>query len=206
MKHKKSFLNFGFLAAVCMYFAVPADATLIISVEPVTAAPGTTGGTFDVLLTDSGSAGVSVAGFSFEIQSSNPAITFTGAFTSTATATYIFNGNSLFGPEIDTQTTPSLIAQDLAASGSTILNSGDVVGLGQVFFNVSPTATPGPVTVSFTGGLAGNDLSDPAGANIPINTFTSGTINITSTPEPSSLLMLLAGTAALAAWNRWRRA
>jgi hypothetical protein len=206
MKYRINFLNLGFLAAACMFCAAPAHATLIISVEPVTAAPGTTGGTFDVLLTDSGSAGVSVAGFIFQIQSSNPAITFTGTFTSTATANYIFSGNSLFGPEIDTQTSPSLISQDLAASGSTILNSGDVVGLGQVFFNVSPTAAPGPVTISFTGGAAGNDLSDPTGNNIPVTTFTSGTINVTSTPEPSSVLMMLAGVGALAAWNRRRRA
>ena len=203
MKHKMSFLNFGFMAAALMFCAIPAHATLIISVEPVSAAPGTSG-TFDVLLTDSGSPGVSIQGFSFELQASSAAISFTGAFTSTATPTYIFSGTSLFGPEIDDQTSPTLIASD-AASGPATLNSGDVVGLGQVSYTVSPAAAPGPVTISFTGGAAGNNLSDPLGASIPIDTFTSGTINITSTPEPSSLLMMLAGTAALAAWNRRRR-
>jgi len=58
--------------------------------------------------------------------------------------------------------------------------------------------------VSFTGGAAGNNLSDPAGNNIAIDTFTSGTITVTSTPEPSSFLLMLAGTAALGAWNRRR--
>jgi len=78
-----------------------------------------------------------------------------------------------------------------------------------VLFNVSPTATTGPFTISFTGSPTvadGNNLSDPSGNNIPVDTLTSGTINITSTPEPSSLLMLLAGTAALAALARCRRA
>jgi hypothetical protein len=207
MNHMSAaFLKYGLLIGACIFGPLPAYADLIISVESVSASPGSSGDTFDVLLTNSGSPGVSVAGFNFTIQASNPAITFTGVFTSPATAPYIFAGNSLLGPEIDQQLTPTVIAADLAASGSTTLNSGDVVGLGQVFFNVSPTATPGPFTVSFvtSGGTADNDLSDPTGNNIPITTFTSGTINVTSTPEPSSVLMMLAGTAALAAWKRRR--
>jgi hypothetical protein len=205
MKNKMRFMKFGFLAVGCVFCSLPACATLIISIEPVTAVPGSTG-TFDVLLTDSGSPAVAIAGFNFEIQSSNPALSFVAAFTSTATANYIFSGNSLLGPEIDVQTSPTLIAADVAASGSTTLNSGDVVGLGQVSFNVSPTVTAGPITISFTGGAAGNNLSDPNGGNIPIDTFTSGTVDITGSPEPSSLLMMLAGVGVLAAWNRRRRA
>jgi hypothetical protein len=207
-RKRVGFLKCGLLIGACIFGSSLAYGDLILSIESVSASPGSSGDTFDVLLTDNGSPDVSVAGFNFTIQSSSPAITFTGVFTSTATAPYIFAGNSLLGPEIDEQLTPTVIAADLAASGSTTLNSGEVVGLGQVFFNVSPTATPGPYTVSFvtSGGTGDNDLSDPTGANIPIATFTSGTINITSTPEPSSLLMFLAGTAALAAWNRRRRA
>jgi hypothetical protein len=203
MKHKLRFLKLGLLVAAGTLYSVPAYADLILSIEPVTATPGSTGDTFDVLLTDIGSPGVSIAGFIFEIAASDPAITFTGVFTSTATATYVFNGNSLFGPEIDTQTSPSVIAQDLALSGFTTLNSGDVVGLGQVFFDVSPAAAAGPITLSFMGGAAGNNLSDPAGNNVAITTLTSGTINVT-TPEPSTFLLILAGTAALWAWNRRR--
>lgn len=203
MDHKVGFLKFGFAAAALVFCSAPAYATLIFSVQSVTASPGSVGNVFDVLLTDTGSPGVSVAGFNFEIEASDPDITFTGVFTSTATAPYIFSGNSIFGPEIDTQTSPTVIASDLSAS-STTLNSGDVVGLGQVFFNVSANAT-GPFTVSFTGGAAGNNLENPSNDNIPIDTFSSGTITIASVPEPSSLLLMLAGIAALVSWNRRRR-
>ncbi len=201
MNHKTGFLTFGLLAVAFVVCSVPARADLILSVESVAAAQGSTGNAFDVLLSDIGSPGVAVASFNFEIATSDPDITFTGVFISTATAAYIFAGNSAFGPEIDSQTSPSVIASDLDAGGSATLNSGDVVGLGRVFFNVSPTATSGPFAVSFTGGTAGNNLSDANGGNVPINTFTSGTITIT-TPEPSSIFLTLAGIAALTALRR----
>lgn len=205
-RKRVGFLKCGLLMGACIFGSSLAYGDLILSVESVNASPGSSGDTLDVLLTDSGSPGVSVAGFNFTIQASNPAITFTGVFTSTATAPYIFAGNSLIGPEIDGQLTPTVIAFDVAASGSTTLNSGDVVGLGQVFFDVSSTAIPGPFTVSFvtSGGTGDNDLSDPLGDDIPITSFTSGTINVTGTPEPSSVLMMLAGMGALAAWKRRR--
>jgi hypothetical protein len=85
------------------------------------------------------------------------------------------------------------------------LTAGESLALGELFFNSSPTAAFGGVTVSFTGGAAANNLSDPAGNNVPITTLTSGTITITSAPEPSSFLLMLAGTAAIGAWNRRRR-
>lgn len=203
---RMSFMKCGLLIGACIFGSSFAYGDLILSIESVSATPGSTGDTLDVLLTDSGSPGVSIAGFNFTIQSSNPAITFTGVFDSTATAPYIFAGNSVIGPEIDGQLTPTVTAFDFAASGSTTLNSGDVVGLGQVFFNVSSTAASGPITVSFvtSGGTADNDLSSALGDDVPISTFTSGTINVTSTPEPSSLLMILAGAGALAAWKRRR--
>jgi hypothetical protein len=201
MIHKLRFAKFAVLAVAGVLCSIPAYGDLIVSTESVSAAQGSTGNTFDVLLTDTGPSSVSIGGFIFEIATSDPDITFTGAFISTATAPYIFAGNSLFGPEIDTQISPSLIAQDLAATGSTSLTSGETVGLGQIFFNVSPTAATGPFAVSFTGGTAGNDLSDPTGKSIPINTFTGGTITI-NTPEPSSIFLTLAGIAALAALRR----
>jgi len=206
MDHKKvGFLRCGLLIAACVFGTSTAYADLILSVESVSANPGDSGDTFDVLLTDSGSPGVSVAGFNFTIQISDPDITAIGVFTSTATAPYIFSGSSLLGPEIDDQLTPTIIAADVS-TGSTTLNSGDVFGLGQVLFSVSPTAAGGPVTVSFvtSGGTADNDLSDPNGANIPITTFTSGTITVNAVPEPSGLLLMLTGTAALAVLPRRR--
>jgi hypothetical protein len=140
------FLKFGLLAAACIFASAPAYASLSFSIQSVAASPGDTGDTFDVLLTDTDASPVSIAGFNFTLQVSDPTdITFTGVFTTTTTATYIFDGNSLSGPEIDDQLTPTIIASDVAATGSTTLNSGDVVGLGQVVFNVSPTAHTGPI-------------------------------------------------------------
>jgi hypothetical protein len=214
MNHPKAgFLKCGLLIGVCIFGSLPAYADLIVSIQSVAANPGSSGNTFDVLLADNGSPGVSVAGFNFDIQTADPDITFTGVFTSTASALYIFAGNSLLGPEIDDQLSPTLTAADFAISGSATLNSGDVVGLGQVTFAVSPTATPGPFTVSFvtSGGTADNSFSDPNGNNVPIDSFTSGTITVApgasnGTPEPSSFLLMLTGTAALAGLLRRRRA
>src|SRR5580698_10350371 len=166
-RKRVGFLKCGLLIGACIFGSSLAYGDLILSFEPVSASPGSSGDTFDVLLTDSGSPGVSVAGFNFTIQASSPAVTFTGVSTSTATAPYIFAGNSLLGPQIAGQVTPTVTAFDIAASGSTTLNSGDVVGLGQVSFNVSPTVTAGPITLSFVtaGGTADNDLSNSAGTN-----------------------------------------
>ncbi len=206
MHHKTGFLKLGFAAAL-MFCSAPAYASLIFSTQSVTASAGSTGDTLDVLLTNTGASGVSIGGFNFEIATSDPDIIFTSVFTSTVTAPYIFSGNSLFGPQIDTQTSPSVIASDLAASGSATLGSGVTVGLGKVFFNVSPTAASGPFTVSFTGGAAGNNLSDALGNDVRIDTLSSGTISISAVPEPSSLLLTLAGIALfLGRGRRQRRA
>ena len=132
MNHKKvGFLRCGLLIVACVFGTSTAYADLVVSVQSVTANPGDLGDTFDLARTDIGSPGVSVAGFNFHIQIADPDITATGVFTSTATATYIFNGNSLLGPEIDNQLSPTVTASDFALGGPTTLNSGDVVGLGE---------------------------------------------------------------------------
>ncbi|HEV8414688.1 MAG TPA: PEP-CTERM sorting domain-containing protein [Bryobacteraceae bacterium] len=198
MRYKTGFLKLGF-AAVLIFCSAPAYASLVFSIQSVTASAGSTGNTLDVLLTNTGPSGVSIGGFNFEIAASDPAIVFTGVFTSTVTAPYVFDGDSLFGPQIDTQTSPTVIASDISASGSAALGSGATAGLGQIFFNVSPTAGLGPFTLSFTGGAAGNNLSDALGNDVPIDTFSSGSIQIgaNAVPEPSSLWLTLAGIAVL---------
>ena len=210
-RKRVGFLKCGLLIGACIFGSSLAYGDLILSFEPVSASPGSSGDTFDVLLTDSGSPGVSVAGFNFTIQASSPAVTFTGVFTSTATAPYIFAGNSSSRPpDRWPGYTPTVTAFDIAASGSTTLNSGDVVGLGQVSFNVSPTVTAGPITLSFVtaGGTGWTTTSPTPRARQYSNRPPSLTGQLPSPVphEPSSMLMMLAGVGALAAWKRRRRA
>jgi len=102
----------------------------------------------------------------------------------------------------------TLDGSDVTNDGAGItLTSGQSLALGRVLFDISPTAATGPFTVSFTGTPAvtdANSLSDPAGAPVSVDSFTSGTITITSSsvPEPSSLLLVLGGMAALVVRRR----
>ena len=63
-----------------------------------TVTAGSSNDSFDVVLQNTGPSAVTVAGFSFGLTSSSN-VTFTDVTTATA-MTYIFNGNSLFGPDI----------------------------------------------------------------------------------------------------------
>jgi hypothetical protein len=164
-------------------------------------------GSFEVLLTDEiGGAGVTIGAFNFALKSTSTDVTFTDANDST-TATgymatsYIFSGNSLadafFGGDLTIQTSPELIGTDFAyipGSGTT-MTGGETLALGEVLFDVSPTAPTETVDISFDESPAGTALSDPSDNNIPIASFTGATINITggttSMPEPSFFLILV---------------
>jgi hypothetical protein len=139
-----------------------------------------------------------VASFTFEILASSTDVTFTDATTATVAAPYIFTGHSLFGPDIvNSSPGQTLDALDLFDTllGSTTIGAGATFGLGRIFFNVSNAAnTPETVTVSFN--TLNSSLSDANGNAIPIDTFQSGTITVSSTvPEPSAAIPLLAGLA-----------
>ena len=136
------------LAASSTLLTGPARAGLIVSVVSVTANAGSTSDALDITLTNTGPSAVTVGGFSFGVSVATTNITLTQANISTA-APYIFDGNSLFGPVISTSTGQSLIASDLfAISGSGTTLGGAEVGLGHLLFDVSQTASSGPVTVS----------------------------------------------------------
>src|SRR3982074_1476717 len=83
------------LAAVCL---MPLKATVIFSVQSVAAHPGDFNDELDLLITNSGAQSVIIGGFAFEVQVSSSDITLQQATTGTATATYVFDSNSLFGP------------------------------------------------------------------------------------------------------------
>ena len=161
-----------------------ADAALIVSAPSLVALTGTSG-TFDVLLQNTGPSAVSIGGFSFGISTTNPGITFTVANISTGT-TYIFNGNSFFGPNITISSGTSLTASDSAdtpTSVSVLANS--FVGLGHVAYSISGGAATGSFAITLSG--PATSLSTATGTNIPVDTLTNGSITVSATPEPASL-------------------
>lgn len=198
---------YGIAAFLMLPLIAHAD-ILQLSVSPdITAAPGTTGNGFDVLLTNLSGPAVSIAAFSFEISVLSPDITFTDASTATMSP-YIFDGNSLFGPNItESNTLQTLDASDLyAGAGDVVLGTGATLALGRIGFDVSSTAPVESVDLVFTGYPA-TSLSDSQSNNIPITSLTGGSVDVLSAtatvPEPSSPVLLLM-IAALILW-RWRR-
>jgi hypothetical protein len=184
-------------------------ADISVSVEPATIPvnAGSIGNTLEIDLTNTGPA-VNVAGFSFEISvPTSSGVTFTGADTSTS-ATYIFAGNSLFGPIISSSPPgTTLDAGDLAAtlgSFTTVGPGATTFGLGLVSFDVAGSAT-GTATVSFNSSIT--TLTAPDGSNIPINTLNNGTITIQSpspVPEPATFFPVALGLLGLSCLT-WRK-
>ena len=171
---------------------------LAVSLSPLgSVAAGSTGNNFDVLLTNTSGAGVSIGGFFFEVLSGSPDLTFTDATTATATS-YIFSGSSLFGPDIMSKNTGLVL--DASDLGSGTLASGATHGLGHVLFNASPTAPTELVNLTLSA-FPATSLADPSGANLPINSSTGGRIQIngraSAVPEPFTLSMMLAGLCFL---------
>ncbi len=196
-------------AVLLLAAARPARAELVVSVQDVTAPAGTTGNTLEVDVSNTGSLAVDISAFSFEISvAGSSGVTLTGADTSTTLATYIFAGNSLYGPTIST-TTPgtTLDASDIASTGSTSLAGGETLGLGLVSFDVTGSTPTGPVTVTLTG-YPSTSLTASNTSNIPIDALNNGTITITpsAVPEPSSLVSATLGLLGAGWLVRRRRA
>jgi hypothetical protein len=203
----------GILIASCAAVLIcsPARASTSFSISPSTfdALPGDVGDAFDVVFTNLGPGSITVAGFAFEVSVTDTDITLTGADFSTSAYPYIFAGDSVdedlsvpLNLPTSGQTLDANDTYDL--SGGITLTSDESLALGEVLFSVSPTAATGPFTVSFTGIPApsdANNLSDPSGNAINVDSFIDGTIDITgsteSVPEPSSFFLVLAGIAAV---------
>jgi hypothetical protein len=185
-------------AAVALLGSAPAQASLIMTIQNVTTSPGSTGDSFEVDLTNTGAA-VTVGAFGFGLSEGSSNVVFESASTATTGDVYIFAGNSMFGPTINTTPPPigqSLDASDIwagAGDGFT-LESGATVGLGEVFFDVAPGTPYGPTVVSFVSDET--SLSDIDGDAITIDAEDSGTIDVV--PEPSTLALFgVAGVAFL---------
>ena len=193
-------IRFGCYLIAALLSAVPARADIILAADFVSATVGSAGNGLDVTLTNSGASALAIGGFDFTISTSNTNITFTGTDISTAFP-YIFAGDSVFGPIINTLGAgQSMDGADFASSTlGNFIAAGATVGLGHVLFDVSPTAIPGSFSVLLAT-FPGSSLADPAGNNIAINTFTNGNITITSpttVPEPASIVLF--GSVLIAA-------
>ena len=215
---KMSGRRFGillFAAAWTCYAARDAAASIVVSVSPATTtvAPGSTGDSFEVTLTNTGTASFALIEFRFDLMTSpSTSITFTSATTST-TDPYIFAGSSALGPNIGVEPEAgSIDVSDITtlASGTTV-GAGDTVGLAHVVFNVSPTATAGDVAVHFEA-FPFTGFDDPNGNNLAFDSLTGGTIAIQnstspgSVPEPSATLVWAGiGTLGLIGYARRRR-
>ncbi len=198
-------------AVLLLAAARPARAGIVVSVQDVTAQAGSTGNTLEVDVSNTGSLSVDISAFSFEISvASGSGVTFTGASDNTSLQTYVFSGNSLFGPIITKPgTTPgtTLDASDIATTGSTSLAGGETLGLGLGSFDVTGSTPTGPVTVTLTG-YPSTSLTASNTSNIPIDTLNNGTITITpsAVPEPSSLVSAALGLLGAGWLVRRRRA
>jgi hypothetical protein len=188
MKYSISLLAFGLL------LASDARATAIVAAQAVTADAGASG-SFDVTLTNTGPSSIVVGAFTFGISIANPDVSFTDVTTATSSNGYIFGADSTFGPDLTGPISgPSLLVSDVydvPFSGATIA-SGATVGLGQVLFTISSDSPGGAFTALLLPSPV-TSLSDPTGIDIVIGTLSNGTINVQTTPECSSLFLMLGG-------------
>jgi hypothetical protein len=192
--------------AMCLWWthAANADPILSVNVQSVTATAGDTGDALDVTLTNSGDAVVTIGGFSFGIVTANTDITFTDATDATTAGPYIFQTDSLLGPDLapfDFVPGQSLIGSDLADDSGITLSAGETLGLGHVLFDVAAGASPGIYAVTLESVESGaTSLSDPNGNPINVDSLNGGTITIdaaVSVPEPATLLLFAVGLVAL---------
>src|ERR1039458_9374533 len=178
--------------------AAPALAgTIDVSIQSVSASAPSVGNNFEVDLTNNTGGAVVIDAFSFGLLEASSTIVFTSATAATVNHTYIFAGagNSfdvLFNGGIVSNSAGAgfLTANDLwfGAGNGFSVGAGVEVGLGEVFFNVAPSAA-GPYVVSFVSDTSQTSLSDFFANLIPIGNETSGTITTpaAATPEPSTL-------------------
>ncbi|HLK63199.1 MAG TPA: hypothetical protein VKU19_07150 [Bryobacteraceae bacterium] len=183
-------------AVAVMFLTAPAHAGIIASFQTVTANLGSTGNAFDVLLTNTGASAVAVDGFIFQITTTDLDITFTGTNISTTTP-YIFAGDSLLGPNINTDGPgQAMDGGDFSLSNTNLVAAGATVGLGHVLFDVSPAAMTGTFELDFV--PAGTSLTDNVGQPVTIDSLVAGELTIQNTPEPASAFLLGSALIGLA--------
>jgi hypothetical protein len=204
-KHKWNWFLLGALAA-CFGGAATARADLLLTAQSVSAQPGSVNDTFNVYLTNTGASAVDVEAFSFEIDTTDPVITFEQSSTATTLYPYVFAGNSFvetfLGTNVNSTVPPppgqTLDASDLTATAGTftVVNPGQSFGLGLIDFDVAAAVPSQVAPVNFNTNIAFTSVSDQFGNLFPL-TFANGSIGISTVPEPSGRWPLALGLAAL---------
>jgi len=184
------------IAVAVLLVSVPAKGDgIVLSIESVSGAPGSTG-TFDVLLENTGGGTQNIAAFNFVLTTTNTDITFNDVTTDTTTATYIFP-SSFFGPDILTPPAggQSVEAGDVDATfNGTDVADGATYGLGSVSYSIAPGAVNGETAEIDFSAYPDTSFSDSLGSNVPFTTE-SGTITVqtsSTVPEPATGLPLAA--------------
>jgi PEP-CTERM motif-containing protein len=183
-----------------LLISAPVGASLIITAgNGFLNSPSLTN-TLEINLTNTGPASLSLGGFSFEIEVTDPDITSALA-TTAMVAPYVFAGNSLYGPIISTSVPGEILdVLDLwsGVGGGATIAAGATMGLGHVFFDVSAGDSSGLVPVTLSP-FPATTLSDPEDRNVSVDELANGSITIagSAVPEPSALTLVLLGLVAL---------
>jgi PEP-CTERM motif len=192
-------LLFMLIPVVALLISAPVEASLMITAGNVISNSPSSTNELEINLTNTGSASLSLAGFSFEIETTDSRVTLTSATTATVLP-YLFAGNSLFGPIINISEGQMLEASDFSvAAGGITVAGGATVGLGHVLFDIAAGDSSRSVAVTLSP-FPFTSLSDPSGESISVVTLMSGSITIAGSPvpEPSALMLAFLGLAALA--------
>jgi hypothetical protein len=214
VRGKRLALALLILLAITLGPAVPCRASGLVIEAPNLTVPAGSSGSFDVLLMNTNAAGgatFSVAGDSLDLALSGPAgVTFTDVTISTIVP-YIYAVSATTLPGSD----PLNFGISFPNTGFTVsdsdganpffqtVNPGEVFGLASVSYTVSPTFS-GVDMLTFASLNVGTSLSDINGNLIPF-TAMNGSITISSIPEPSAVVLLTIGCAAVVASSARKR-
>lgn len=187
----------------CLGLGTTAKADLVVTAESTSAYTGTIDNPFEFTLKNSGPDDVIISAFTIGFSISNPALSLTDLTYDTSLASYIFQGNSMFGPSLFTPhlDTPVMFADLYAIPGGSItLLAGKTVGLGVLWFD-APTDQQ-IIQINFDSTLISfaNDVDLYPDSQIQL---VNGTLSIV--PEPGTLSLLLAAAALVGCVKSRRR-
>jgi hypothetical protein len=182
-------------------------ADLVITAPNVAVAPGSSG-SFDVLITSTGGT-FNVASDTVELSLLGlSGVTFTGVSIDTVTP-YIYGALSATtaGSTFTFSTFPGTQFETfdfLLSTGATTIGPGDTFGLVNVQYSVAANAIPGATGALTFGPDTG--LADASGNNVSF-TAQNGSITVFSAavPEPSAVVLLTIGCAAVVACSARKR-
>jgi hypothetical protein len=201
------------LLAITLGPAVPCRASGLVIEAPNLRVSAGSSGSFDVLLMNTNAAGgasFSVAGDSLDLALSGPAgVTFTDVTINILPYIYAVSATTLPGSDpldfgISFPNTGFAVSDsDGASPFFQTVNPGEVFGLASVSYTVSPTFS-GTDVLTLASLNVGTSLSDINGNLIPF-TAMNGSITISSIPEPSAVVLLTIGCAAVVASSARKR-